>query len=168
MVPVVDVPFQRSESALDASESEIIPYPACQEREKCVDPIQESERVEDGDEFSVDVADDVSEFLLGKDRVEQFRIDIGKGRGEIASDHPVTADADDAGGRILGGVDGDMCIHVRETWVCWTPGYLGLATTAVIGRHGVVDSSRVTIVVAVAAADNSRCCRLSSECFVFD
>ena len=73
-------------------------------------------------EGGVDVLDHVPEFLLGQERVEDFRVDVAISGCEVAYDHPVTFDADDSGSLVFGRSKWYMWIEMGETGVRGAPG----------------------------------------------
>jgi hypothetical protein len=68
------------------------------------------------------MVDEVAEVLLGDQRIEDFRINVGEGWGEVANDHPVSFDTDDACDVVLVGVFGDVRVTVRKAGVGGAPG----------------------------------------------
>lgn len=72
-------------------------------------------------EGGVDVLDDISEFLLGDEWVEDFRVDVAEGRSKVAHHHPVPSYSDHAGGLEFEACFGDMRVEMGETGVGRAP-----------------------------------------------
>lgn len=95
-VPVLQPVLNALQMALDPRPAKVIPEPAGQQPQRAVEPIAKTKGVKRLGELAVDFGDDAPEFLLWEQWVQDFGVEIGKCRREVALDHPVPADANDA------------------------------------------------------------------------
>lgn len=137
-VPVLQPVFQPLEVTLDGRRPEILPHPARQQSHHPVHPVPQAERVECLDQRVVDGGDDPAELLVGDEGVQDFRVQIGERRGQIALDHPVAADADDPSRLVLLRSDRYVRVEVWEARMGGSPGQflrdVGLADCARVRR----------------------------------
>lgn len=144
LVPVVDPPFQLGQFRLDTRETNILPQPQRGNAHDGVETGAEGEGIKGVDEGVVDLLDQQAEVVLGDEGVEDLGIQVGKGRGQVALDHPVALDADDARGPVQLRVERHMGVGMGKAGVRGTPGKLGggIIVGIVVGMDRAVGSRR--------------------------
>lgn len=139
-VPVFYPTLDVGKLPLHSGQTRIVPQPKGRDAHYGIEPGAESERIEGVDQATVDLLDDLPKIVLGDLRVEDLGIEVGVGRGQVALDHPIALDANDAGAVVQGRVERDVGIRVREARVGGAPGKFGGVVVGVgvlVGLHGI-------------------------------
>lgn len=138
-VPLLDPRLQAGQLPLSGRHAQVVPEPAGDGADDAIDDVASGIRVERLAERGVERANDLAELgLRDAGRVQDLGVEVGKGGREVAVEEPVAAHADDAGGGVLGRVDGHVRVEVRVARVLGAPflAHVALDVVAHDGRVG--------------------------------
>lgn len=132
-VPALYPALQLVQLSLDARHAHVVPQPEGRDAQDRVEPGAEGKGIKGGNQRVVDLLDELAEVVFGDQRVQDLRVQVGEGGGQVALDHPVALDADDLGGVVELAVERDVRVGVREAGVGGAPRKLGGIVAVSVG-----------------------------------
>ena len=151
VVPTLEPSLEGRQSALDVAEAEIVPKPEGEDAEEDVEPGAKAPGAEDVDEVSVELVDDESELVLGEDGIENLRVQVREGRGQVPGNHPVPLDPYDPRRRRQRRRQRHVRIRVRETRMERAPGNFVRCSCPAVAAAGCCCCCCVVSAAAAAA-----------------
>jgi len=126
-VPIIQIPFQPREAGLHGRTAHVLPGPAGEQGQDTIEDVAPAAGVEGRDQLAVDAVDERAEILFGDaGRIEDLGVEVGEGGRQVALEHPVAADADDACGVVERRGDGHVRVWVWEAGVRGSPFFGGV------------------------------------------
>jgi hypothetical protein len=166
-VPVFNPPLEMGQLPLDARQAHVVPQPKGGDAHDGVEARAEGEWVKGLDKRVVDLLDQHPEVVLADQRVQNLRVQVGKGGCQVARHHPVPLYADDAGVVVQLRLEGHMGVRMRKAGVRRPPGKLGLVvvvSAAARVHRGAARARQRAACRAMLLVGRERCLDVALAC----